>query len=378
MIIHIAPQLPPALCGVGDYATLLGRKIEELRSDTKCVYLGCGHHNKGSISDTVGIGNTIGDCDPERMWQAVELLIETFSADDVRIVVHYSGYGYQSDGAPEWLACALEQRSKRFAAIRIITFFHELYATGWPWQRAYWGSRRQRAVAIRVAQCSDKLLTNREQSARWLEINAGLNAGSVVHLPVCSNVGEPDELIPWGRRAPQAVLFGGARFKETFLLHHVRMTIEACHRINVKRLIDIGTCARFDPITFQRAGISIEQMGWVAAAEVSNIYRNSKFTFIDYYPGFVAKSGVLAAAAVHGTPPIVLRSLNGETDGFYIGQHCIELPAVLSKKPAEVLGLCPTVSRLVREWYQSHSLTHHAAAMIALLHAKESQLCSSN
>jgi hypothetical protein len=38
LILYFVPQLPPAFRGVGDYATLVGRKLEELRPDTKCVY----------------------------------------------------------------------------------------------------------------------------------------------------------------------------------------------------------------------------------------------------------------------------------------------------------------------------------------------------
>ena len=169
---------------------------------------------------------------------------KSHSADDICLVLHYSGYGYHASGAPYWLADALERKPSAFASCRVIAFFHELYATGWPWQRACWWSSRQRAVAIRIARYSDELVTNRAQSARWLEQQTGRDDGRVTHLPICSNVGEPEELAPWEVRAPKAVLFGGAKFKESFLKRHAKCRqLKSANTSVSYALIDIGTPA---------------------------------------------------------------------------------------------------------------------------------------
>jgi hypothetical protein len=327
--------------------------------------------------ESLGVGDATGVCEPEGLWQAIRKIDAVVTNDEIALVIHYSGYGYDPDGAPAWLANALERRPSQFAPVRIVTFFHELYATGRPWQRAFWTSRRQRAVAIRIAQCSDEMISNREQSARWLEQQTGRPNGSIYHLPVCSNVGEPEELLSWECRSPRAVLFGGRKFKESFLKRNSVATIKACKRLNVSSLVDVGTPAIIDRKAFQRADIAIEQAGWLPGPDVSRIMGNSQFTFIDYHPGYIAKSGVLAAAAAHGSLPIVLRDLQGGADGFYTGQHCIDMHSLLSENQIEMASQFPVVSRSIRDWYESHSLARHAIAIGGLIDPRVVPACTS-
>jgi len=38
-VVHIVPQLPPVNSGVGDYATLVGRRMEEIGGGVACEHL---------------------------------------------------------------------------------------------------------------------------------------------------------------------------------------------------------------------------------------------------------------------------------------------------------------------------------------------------
>src|SRR5438445_738128 len=51
LIVHIVPQSPPAICGLGDYATLIGSKMEELWPDVRCGYVACGHQAAEQVAE---------------------------------------------------------------------------------------------------------------------------------------------------------------------------------------------------------------------------------------------------------------------------------------------------------------------------------------
>ncbi len=159
--IHIVPQLPPQNSGVGDYATLVGRRMEEI-GDVTCGYVAAGVNGVALPNDGKNVRNITGRCEPEALWHAVDELAgvvepspspslggrgilesNTNHRQDatgaLTLILHYSGYGYDRNGAPAWLVDALRQRSMERAA-HVVSYFHELYATGRPWQRAFWYS----------------------------------------------------------------------------------------------------------------------------------------------------------------------------------------------------------------------------------------------
>jgi hypothetical protein len=195
----------------------------------------------------------------------------------------------------------MENRPAEWRTARVVTFFHELYATGWPWRRAFWQSARQRRVAERIARASDALMTNREQSARWLESVTGRPAGSVPHLPVPSNVGEPESVPAYEDRPPHAVVFGGVGHKRKFLTGHgARRTAQACRALGITRITDIGAPTPIDHRPFKEAGVEVVQTGYLPKEEVSALLLDARVGFADYNPDYLEKSGVLAAYSAHG------------------------------------------------------------------------------
>jgi hypothetical protein len=259
------------------------------------------------------------------------------------------------------------------ASVRVVTFFHELYATGKPWQRAFWTSGRQRAAAIRVARASDALATNREQSARWLERQAGLPTGSVPHLPICSNVGEPTELVPWDERPRRAVTFGGARFKTSFLTGSgAKKTALLCKRLRITELNDIGQESPCDVEGLRSAGVSFRRMGYLPATDVASMFMNARVALLDYFPSYLSKSGVLAAAAASGTPPIMLRG-EGASDGLVFGESILSIDSAV-----EMTMLDAQLSKMscaVVAWYRGHNLTRHAELHFSACGCEKSAVC---
>ena len=361
-VIQIVPNLPPVVCGVGDYAALLGAELNQMRPALPSSFVACGWRREAQPEETEGVRNITGACEAKEFWRAIEVLVDAMRYDPeaLTLVVQYSGYGYDPSGAPEWLADALECRPRRFAAARIVTMFHELYATGPIWRRAFWQSPRQRRLATRLARLSDELMTNRLASAAWLEQSSGRPTVSVSYLPVASNVGEPATITPWERREPLAIAFGSARFKRPFFQGRgARDTAELCRKLRIETILSIGPHANWSDAVFRRAGIKVLNTGYLPASEVSERMAAARLALVDYFPEYYAKSSVLAAAAANGTPPIFPKCAHA-SDGLHFGGNIWSLQSALEADENELPLWLAVISRSIRSWYDGHNLRRHA------------------
>lgn len=368
LVIHLIPKPPPLICGVGDYATLVGRKIEELYPNVQCGYVACGNTSAANSHEEPARRDATG-CDAAGLWRAVSELIDELNgdADSLTIVIHYSGWSYERNGAPAWLAAALERRPPRFWGAKIVTMFHEFYAAGWPWRRACWSYLRQRKVAIRIARLSDGLMTSRQLSARWLERVTGRASGAVPSLPIPSTIGEPEEVVPWEARSACAVLFGGARFKRPFLQGRgAQSTAELCRKWEIRTLVTIGAPAEVDRAAFQRTGIDVIETGFLPASEVSAQLGTARLALVDYFSAYYAKSSVLAAMAARGTPLIFPRA-RGASDGLRFGEHLWDLRSARAAGSDEARLRLSSLSRAARAWYEKHSFEQHAKILCRFL-----------
>jgi hypothetical protein len=369
--IHIVPQLPPQNGGVGDYATMVGRRMEEI-GGVSCGYVAAGRNETGQPTDNARVRNVTGRCEPDALWRAVGELanrIEPSPSPFLRgrgslaVVLHYSGYGYDRNGAPVWLVDALRETSRRGAA-HVVSYFHELYATGQPWQRAFWYSARQRRVARDIARLSDAVITNREQSARWLEAQMGQPIGSVSNFAIPSNVGEPAEVPNYESRPPRAVTFGGERGKRFALCDDARRVARALNQLAIGELIDIGPEVPIDRRTFERAGIAVKQFGRLGAAAVSDHLRQCRVGFLDYPLTFIAKSSVFGGFSAHGVVPILRDPANDSGGGPLCGTPMPSLASVVARAPS--LDDLQQVSQAVRQAYQKSNLECHARKLMEL------------
>jgi hypothetical protein len=362
-MIHVTPQLPPEICGLGDYATSVGRTAEAVLPEVRCGYIAAGRRVTGCVAESSSSRNVTGSCNPNHLWDAVDALVGERGAgafDAVSLIIHCSGYGYACNGAPKWLAVAIENRPPQFGDVRIVTMFHELYATGWPWQRAFWASGRQRAVSARIARASDALMTNREPSARWLEAMSGRPRFSVPSLPVPSNVGEPNRIVPWVSRGPEAVSFGAARFKRPFFTGGgARATAAMCRNLGIQTLTSIGQKTEIDEAVFKQNGVEVVQTGFLPANEAAKHIGSARAALIEYFPGYFGKSSVLGGVAAHGTPPICTVS-NAASDGLEFGIHFWDLKSAANASRNSAFARLSSISQSIRDWYDSHSLVKHA------------------
>lgn len=360
LIIHLVPRLPPAICGLADYSLLVGGKIEQQQPDVQCGYVACGHRLEAEFDDGRGRRNATEACDTTRLWRAVEEVVDELAGgaiDHVSLLLHYSGYGYDRCGAPRWLADALERRPLRFSKTCIATMFHEMYATGWPWQRAFWNSSRQRQVAIRIARLSEVLFTNRDQSARWLERVTGRAVGSIPSLPVPSNVGEPEDVPSWEKRLPRAVTFGGGQIKRFALSTRSHATAKLLATLGITQLIDIGSPVSIDRTAFQACGIRIEQFGICQRDHVSELLLQSRIGLVDYPFDFLSKSGVIAAYSAHGLALLINGDWRSSRRDELFPTYSLD---GLAKRPPPTAVDMAFAAQRVRAWYCNHRSSEHA------------------
>src|SRR5437588_5214533 len=188
-IVQIVPALPPSINGVGDYSHLLARQLRLAHGITS-RFIVC-------KPDWTGDPELEGfEIEKLSRQTAAKLLTKLTEIDVKTVLLQYVGYGYEKRGCPVWLVRGLEEWKRCNPEARLITMFHEISAFGPPWTRAFWTSVLQRNIAARLARLSDACMTNKKLYADILKrLSRGVHP-EIPWLPVFSNVGEPQNVLP--------------------------------------------------------------------------------------------------------------------------------------------------------------------------------------
>jgi len=326
-LTQVVPRLGP-WDGVGDYASRLGEVLQR---------------RHGVTSRFIEAGNAGGRRE----------LMEALAAPQGPLLLHYVGYGYARRGAPLWLARAIARRNR---GRRLGVVFHELFATGRPWQSAFWLSGLQQHVVTRLARQCDGALLTREANREWLEATGALAGKRVSVLPISSNVGEPVELPPLTARPARLVVWNSAAARATAYGARWERVRAACRQLGVTELVDIGP-----PVELPREpDLPIEPRGRLEAATLSEVLLGARFGLVVYPASFLAKSSIFAALAAHGVAPIVLdEQRTPDMDGLVAGQTHLALEQVTAAVPEDI-------ARGARRWYAGHDTAAHADAVARL------------
>ncbi|MBL9116059.1 MAG: hypothetical protein JNJ83_13715 [Verrucomicrobiaceae bacterium] len=313
-VLQVVPQLPPALCGVGDFATVLGRRMQaELGVESN--YVAVGH----LVCNTAEAGD----------------LIFTAARDMDAVLVHYSAYGYQKHGVPFSFVAALERLSQ--TGMRVVTMFHELSATGPMTSKAFWVGRFQRALITRLANASAAVRTNRAAYRSQLEELAPRHRGQVGAMPVFSNFGESAQIKPIADRNRKLVLFQPPAFEKGSLFWRTWMNLN-------EKLGPTETLVAGRAKTLPK---EVTQLGIVSVEEAEQLLTDNMWALVDYYPGYLGKSGIFAAHAAHGIVVYSCRGLQAEDEGLRAGTHYL----VDGMKDNDLQGM----TERLHGWYQGHS-----------------------
>lgn len=308
-ILQITPHLPPPFEGVGTYATALAEALAPLGVETRFVV------PEGTVE---GLRREIGDAETA--------------------LLHYAGYGYQRRGCPTWLAEGLAGWRGR-----LVTVFHEVWASGPPWRSSFWLRPVQRRIAAELARRSAALATTLEIYGDMLRPLAA-DIPEISVMPVFSTVGEPAAVPRFEERERRIVVFGGAGARRRTWERFLPDLTRAVRELGAQEVVDVGP-----PIALPGSveEIPVRVRGVLPPQEVSDLLLRSAAGFLAYPPDFLPKSTVFAAYCAHGMLPVC---------AWYGGR---------SWWKGE--GDPQAIATAAREWYGGHALAVQAERFRSLL-----------
>jgi hypothetical protein len=333
-VLHIVPRVPPAVCGVGDYAWNIARGLKR-------------DHDMTSTFIAAGVSGHVAPENPEfRVVRAecgeplLRALVTEAPHHDV-VLLQLSGYGFAKRGAPVALARAVTtfQRSER--SLPLVTMFHELYASGPIHTSAFWLKPVQKLALRMIARASTTVRTNRHQYAIWLAAQRGEDIRFIPALPIFSSLGEAASFRPHGERKKHLLLFqppGDAEFWNAVT------TIRRAR--DTSGIIAAGRVGAIPPEH------RVEQLGYVTAEAAGILLNDSALGLLAYYDGYLSKSSLFAAYAAHGITTVLAAVNHSENDGIRHGVHYLT-PDQLNRPASEL----EESGRSLFAWYHSHSLS---------------------
>lgn len=358
-LIQIVPSLPPRLEGVGSYALALGETLRHANGPATSFAV-ADPQWRGSPASSPIHATAI----PARRAAALsdaldELARQAGGEGPCPLLIHYSNYGYHPRGCPRWLVDGLD-RWQRSNGGHLVTIFHEVYATGRPWQSSFWLSRLQRRLAWRLAALSNGVVTSLDRYASMLA-GAGPRREITV-LPVFSTVGEPEKVRPLDERRRRLVLFGGRGAREIAFGKLRTQVAIACDRLQLDEIVDIGP--PLSEVPRRVGGRPVHQLGLLPLAQVGALLEESLAGFLAYPTTLLPKSTVFAAYAAHGMLPVCAWPAAVEEGALKKGVHFSDPD---SSPGAEDQIHRQRIADVVRAWYASHTLAHQASILRRLL-----------
>jgi hypothetical protein len=358
-VLQIVPHFPGTFDGVGDYALNLARALS---ADHGIVttFLVAGKTSATSKDGyTVVSGLNAGSC--------AEL-----ARDHEHVILHYVNYGYQSRGIPFLLRAFVRQLRSQLRG-RWVTTFHELYASGRPWQSAFW----LRPFQVRIARDMMDASTSCVASNAPIEeaIHAHDPDKKVHPVPVMSNFGEP-ALTDLNPASPKrwAICGGTALIARSLLsfersCSHIPEAFAPEHLDVVGGREDAAITTVLDRLKRSRPGFAVHHYPQVGVDLASEVLRQSAFGFIDYFgagkiwPGMLLKSTAYAALCAHGVIPVLSHreepiAVRGQAlpGAYYLTPGATNFPP-----PAQV----HEIRRQVYDWYHAHAAARQAARIYA-------------
>jgi len=124
---------------------------------------------------------------------------------------------------------------------------------------------------------------------------------------------------------------------------------KACQTFQIESVIAFGKKPVDSPI-----GLPVKNVGMLSAIEMAALLMESRIGYLDYFDGYLAKSGIFAAYCAHGLVPLLLRNNHSEADGLEPGKHFWTATALPSETGVVAQR---SVADHVRKWYGRHSVT---------------------
>lgn len=339
-ILQIIPNVLSVSCGVGDYAHLLSEKLAQ-EYDINSHFLVPLPQGSPWAHSTPPSGYHYTTRTKASLLKSLESQYRDIDA----ILLQFSPYGYQPRGIPFGLLGALQTLLHRHPRLTLHTMFHELYATGPITSSSFWLCFLQKHIIRRLAKLSRSRFTNRSNYARWIESTVPRLPFPVATIPVFSNLGEsPDLPLPSSRPATMTLFRSGLRSKVDW--QALQPHLEAAQ---ISRVHFVGGGSNLElPAEFP---LPVTHHGHLPSLEIASLLQKTRLGYLDYYPGYLGKSGIFAAYTAHGVPVILKKDAASTEDGLQKGTHY-----TLLDDNAIPLATLNALSTHSLAWYAPHSL----------------------
>jgi hypothetical protein len=301
-IIHIAPALPPAINGLGDFCKILADNLgREGYTDNWFMI----RRNARSEPD-----KRIQSFKPHTFYD----VLQRQKADVV--ILHYVGYAYEKRGMPFYIVNGLK-KYKRRTSCRLLVFFHELYSSSNSlFDLSFYTSGFQKIIVRELGDMADTLFTNcgvyRELLQRIL--------GSDTIQPICTGIfsNVPDELYDQriGKEENSMVVFGSAHKRNAVYDH--RRFAELVQQLGINTLYDVGPGDSHCHLP----KVKVHTKGSLSSGELASCLNAVEFGALSYPPHLLAKSGIFSAYTAFGVIPLNLTVTDGTLcDGLVEGRN---------------------------------------------------------
>jgi hypothetical protein len=349
-VISIVPRLPPAIDGLSDYALSLARRLY-VDFNIKSHFI-VGDPTWSKQNDVEGFSTS---CLKNRSTSAL-LSSLNVSGHAPIVLLHYVGYGYAKRGAPVWLVDGLEKWRTGNEEARLLTMFHEVYASGPFWTSAFWMSSLQRHLAARLSRLSDMCLTSRQGYSEILIALSRNKHDSIATLPVFSNIGEPVQTPPPLKdRRRRLVIFGGRSNRLRVYENSLAILEKVCRALAIEEIFDVGPPTGLE--LSQINSVPVVKMGERPAAEISVLLLDAIAGFFHYHTAYLAKSTIFAAYSAHKLIPVSAScETMSQVDGLDAGTHYWT-----ANSHEKTLSLTDgqEIADNAYAWYQTHKLSAH-------------------
>jgi hypothetical protein len=310
-LVHITPQLPPAIDGVGDYCWNLWKHSPAGGTDWQFAVVHGAEDTRATWPEAKIRNFSLNA-------SSLAAALEQSSCETV--VLHYVGYAYQPKGIPIWLPKALRDwRGTNGANRRLIVMFHEMYARSSPLRSPFWVAPFARRIIRELVELADAWVTSCDRYFQQLTTDFGAPKTMGRIIPIPSNIPAPAGIgeLDCGTNRLNVVVFGLARTRLWALERHWQLLRALQQNGQIEQITLVGkrpnaeeeqAWAEFSQKIGE--GITWRKRFDLATSEISSELSEHEMGLLANEPDILTKSGVFAALATHGVVPVVSTPAN--------------------------------------------------------------------
>lgn len=354
-VLLVSTPLPPAICGIGCYTSMLAKAWPGQDETVHLVNSGA------SVSSTVpGVSRIV-----EFGWSAASLERALAAADGDCAVVQYAARGYSHSGVPWWMWLGLRRWKRASPERRLTVYFHELWADVALTHRRGILERASRWLARQLAELADVVMTNTDNHKQRLQDL--LPHLDVKTIPVGTNILPPEEVPLFSERARGSFVVFGRAFGRLQALESMAAHLGKWHDRGVLRILHVvgpleDRWERQESMLLKKClpPAAVMRHGALPGEQVSRLLASTRFALLGQPPQSLMKSTTFMAYASHGCCIV-----SSEVVDAVYEPMCLLLPPDALDDRAGWYRRAEASVAALGEWYAHHATWHRIAREIA-------------